>query len=133
GPGEVLLGSDQADDLGAAVGDTVTVGGEQLTVAGIGEAGYFAHTDVAYTDTRTFARISRDQPIGAVVLDRAAPEVAGTEALTMGEVTDAVPGYSSEHGSLLAMQALLVVISALVVGSFFTVWVQQRRRDMAVL
>lgn len=133
GAGEVLLGTDQADELGVAVGETVGVGGEQLTVAGIGDAGYFAHTDVAYTDTRTFARVSRDQPIGAVVLDRSAPEVAGTEALAMDEVTDAVPGYSSEHGSLLAMQALLVVISALVVGSFFTVWAQQRRRDLAVL
>lgn len=138
--GGILLTRDQADELGLHVGDTVTVGPERLRITGIGEAGSFAHTPVGYTTVDTWRGVSHGQSLSAVVLsggDAGAPgggtAPAGATALPMSEITDAVPGYGSEHGSLLAMQFMLLAISALVVGAFFTVWTQQRRRDLAVV
>lgn len=133
GEGEVLLSSDQAGDLGVSVGDSVKAGSQTLTVSGIGDAGSFAHTPVGYTTLGTWNALSHDQGVSAVVVFGSAPDVAGTTAMPMSDITDAVPGYSSEHGSLLAMQFMLMAISALVVGAFFTVWTQQRKHDLAVV
>ncbi len=134
GPGGVLLSHEQADESGLHVGDSVTVGPETLRVTGIGDAGSFAHTPVGYTTVDTWRSVSPDQGLSAVVLSGAASGTPdGTETLPMSDITDAVPGYGSEHGSLLAMQVMLLAISALVVGAFFTVWTQQRRHDLAVV
>ncbi|MDN5757460.1 MAG: ABC transporter permease, partial [Tomitella sp.] len=103
----------------------------------IGDAGSFAHTPAAYTTVETWKSISHGQGISAVVLlsDSSLPDgtASGVTTLPMSNIVDAVPGYSSEHGSLLAMQVMLLAISALVVGAFFTVWTQQRRHDLAVV
>jgi len=134
GPGGLLLSPGQAGELGVHVGDSVTVGPETLRVSGIGDAGSFAHTPVGYTTVDTWRSVSHDQGLSAVVLSGAASAMPdGTETLAMSDITDAVPGYGSEHGSLLAMQLMLLAISALVVGAFFTVWTQQRRHDLAVV
>lgn len=130
----VLLNQDQADDLGVRVGETVSIGGAQLTVDGIGDAGSFAHTPVAYTTMSTWQNLSHgEQASAVVVLNGNGDTVAGTTAIPMKSVTDVVPGYGSEHGSLLAIQLMLLAISALVVGAFFAVWTVQRTRDLAVL
>lgn len=129
----VMLGSAQAEALGVDVGAVVTVGETRLRVTGIGETGSFAHTPVAFMTLRTWQSATHSDQISAVVFDGAAPDVAGTVTLPMSSATDAVPGYSSEHGSLLAMQLLLLLISALVVGAFFAVWTIQRLRDLAVV
>ncbi|WP_182346749.1 FtsX-like permease family protein [Tomitella gaofuii] len=133
GDGEILLSQSQADELGVAVGDTVTAGADTLRVSGLGDAGSFAHTPVGYTTVATWKTLSHDQGTSAVVVFGQAPAVDGTTVLAMSSITDAVPGYGSEHGSLLAMQLMLLAISALVVGAFFTVWTQQRRGDLAVV
>ncbi len=133
GDGQILLTRGQADELGASVGDQVTVGAERLRVSGIGDAGSFAHTPVGYTTVGTWESVAHGQGLSAVIVFGDAPDVPGCTVLAMDDITSAVPGYGSEHGSLLAMQLLLLAISALVVGAFFTVWTQQRRRDLAVL
>ncbi|QDQ98097.1 FtsX-like permease family protein [Tomitella fengzijianii] len=133
GDGEILLSHSQADDLGVTVGDTVTAGADTLRVSGLGDAGSFAHTPVGYTTVSTWESLSHDQGTSAVVVFGQAPTIDGTTVLPMSSITDAVPGYGSEHGSLLAMQLMLLAISALVVGAFFTVWTQQRRGDLAVV
>ncbi|GAA4818974.1 FtsX-like permease family protein [Tomitella cavernea] len=133
GDGEILLSQSQAEELGVTVGDTVTAGADTLRVSGLGDAGSFAHTPVGYTTIATWKTLSHDQGTSAVVVFGQAPAVDGTTVLAMSSITDAVPGYGSEHGSLLAMQLMLLAISALVVGAFFTVWTQQRRGDLAVV
>ena len=132
--GEILISSEQASDLGIELGQPVAVGSKQLTVSGIADPDYFAHTAVAYTTVDTWRSLAQGQSVSAVVLaGESAVDVPGTDALAMKNAVDAVPGYSSEHGSLLAMQAMVLAISALVVGAFFTVWTQQRRHDLAVV
>ena len=132
--GEILISSEQASDLGVGVGESIKVGAEQLTVSGISEPDYFAHTAVAYTTVGTWRSLAPGQSVSAVILaDGSAPDVPGTDAMAVEDAVNAVPGYTSEHGSLLAMQAMVLAISALVVGAFFTVWTQQRRHDLAVV
>ncbi|WP_024795403.1 ABC transporter permease [Tomitella biformata] len=132
--GDIMISSEQADDLGIKLGQSITVGAEQLTVSGIAAPDFFAHTAVAYTTVGTWQTLAHGQEVSAVVLAGGeAPAVPGTDAMDMKDATAAVPGYSSEHGSLLAMQAMVLAISALVVGAFFTVWTQQRRHDLAVV
>lgn len=131
--GGLMLDSTTAGDLGVAVGDTVTAGGMTLRVDGVGVTGSYAHTPVVYTPVDTWNELSHSDGINAVVLMSGSSTVAGTTAMPMDKATSAVPGYGSEHGSLLAMQGLLLAISALVVGAFFAVWTIQRLRDLAVV
>lgn len=133
GPDQILLGATQATELGVGVGDEVVVGGRPLEVSGMGPAGDFSHSPVGYVGLDTWRAMSHGEYAGAVILWSDAPEVAGTTALPMSEVISAVPGYSSEHGSLLAIQVMLLAISALVTGAFFAVWTQQRLADLAVV
>ncbi|MGC5626777.1 FtsX-like permease family protein [Georgenia sp. Z1344] len=58
---------------------------------------------------------------------------AGTMTVSRGDSLQAIGSYSSENGSLMMMQGFLYAISALVVGSFFTVWTISRSDDVAVL
>lgn len=60
-------------------------------------------------------------------------QVAGGQALTRSEALDAVGSYSSEQGSLQLIQGLLLVVSAVVVSAFLTVWTIQRTGDLAVM
>lgn len=131
--GGVLLGAAQAEALGARVGDTVTVGPLRLRLNGIGPTGDFAHTPVAYTTVDTWRALAPGQHASAVVLDGGGAGLPGTWELPMADAAQTVPGFTSENGSLVAMQALLLAISALVVGAFFTVWTVQRLRDLAVV
>lgn len=132
-PGTIMVNPDTAAALHVGVGDPVRVGSTALRIAGIGDTGDYAHTPVGYTTVDTWRELAHGQALSAVVLDSAAPAVPGVAALPMNEAASAVPGYGSEHGSLLAMQALLLAISALVVGAFFAVWTVQRRRQLAVV
>lgn len=131
--GQILLARELADDVHVAVGDEVTVGTTSLRIAGIGAAGEFAHTPVAYTTPATWRVITDGGRASAVVLWGDAPSVPGTTSVAMSSLPATVPGYTSERGSLIAMQLLLLVISALVVGAFFAVWTIQRLRDLAVV
>ncbi|MET9447065.1 ABC transporter permease [Streptomyces cinerochromogenes] len=63
----------------------------------------------------------------------AADQAAGTETVSKGDSLSAIGSYASENGSLQLMRGLLFVISALVIGAFFTVWTVQRGSDIAVL
>ncbi|KAA0019454.1 ABC transporter permease [Antrihabitans cavernicola] len=135
--GGVMLGADQANELGAHVGDMVTVGSQALRVESISDTGYYAHSPVVFTTVDTWRQIAHSTGVTALVTDKAVTDKAvsapGTTALPMSKSVDAIPGYTSEHGSLLAMQAMLLAISALVVGAFFAVWTIQRLPELAVV
>jgi putative ABC transport system permease protein len=63
----------------------------------------------------------------------AADLAAGTKTTSREEAIKAVGSYTAENGSLTLMRGLLLAVSALVVGAFFTVWTIQRSADLAVL
>ncbi|GAA3717112.1 ABC transporter permease [Gordonia hankookensis] len=131
--GGILLTREQADALGVGIGDAVTVGPTRLRVDGIGPAGDYAHTPVAYTPMATWRELSHGQEATAMVLSGGSTDAPGTVSVPMSTAVDTVPGYRSERGSLVAIQAMLLAISALVVGAFFAVWTVQRLRDLAVV
>ncbi len=134
GDGEVAVTADLAAEEHLAVGDGVSIAGVQLEVAGITEETSFNHLPVVYTDLGTWRDATGIEEVTAVGLtggDIAA--VAGTVVVSRTEAFDAVGGYASEQGSLNLMRGLLLGISALIVGAFFTVWTMQRTPDLAVV
>ncbi|MGH8881321.1 MAG: FtsX-like permease family protein, partial [Stackebrandtia sp.] len=66
-------------------------------------------------------------------LDGAAGALPGTTVVDRDGAFAAVGGYASEQSSLNMMRGLLLVVSALIVGAFFTVWTMQRSGDLAVV
>lgn len=141
-PATATVDAQLAADNGWSPGTILTVGGREVTVAALVEDSYYSHQPVVWLDLGTW----RDLPAtagadGTVIALRTgpgfdAPTVAtatGTSVLDTSATLDTIGSYTSERGSLLLMQAMLLVVGALVVGAFFTVWTVQRSRDIAVL
>src|SRR5690606_36714769 len=70
---------------------------------------------------------------GADVDLAAADAALGTTSMTLEQSFGASPGYTAEISTLQMIQWFLYVISALVVGAFFSVVRIQRRHEIAVL
>lgn len=156
GEGEVVISGTAADD-GLKFGDTVVLepSGMKLTVVGVLEGQHtFGHVDVGYVSLRTWqearagVRAGDDvaphvyQEFTAVAIEAdssddvdlaAADKAADTTSMTLKESFDASPGYTAETSTLQLIQVFLYLISALVVGAFFTVLTIQRRGEIAVL
>ncbi|MFD8432338.1 ABC transporter permease [Streptomyces coelicoflavus] len=141
-----VLSTTAADDLGVKAGESLTVAGQQLTVAAVEGDASFSHTPVIWTsldvwqktapptaggDGRTATVIALNTTSGADVA--ATDRAAGTETLSKDDSLSAIGSYTSENGSLQLMRGFLFAISALVIGAFFTVWTIQRSGDVAVL
>ncbi len=131
--GGAVLAPATAATLRIGVGAPITIGGVATRVAAISDTGSFAHTPVVELPMPLWrAAAHRDEP-SAMILFTGIGAVPGVAVATGGDRTGLVPGYSSEHGSLLLVQALLMVISAVVVGAFFAVWTGQRVPSLAVV
>lgn len=129
GDSSVRMSVPAAEELGVETGDTVTLAGRDLTVAAVHGDAWFSHTPVVWTSLgdRTTATVIALRTTGDVV------DVPGTRTTTKDGSLDAIGSYRSENGSLQLMRGFLFVISALVIGAFFTVWTIQRSGDIAVL
>lgn len=153
--GEIVI-SATAADAGVAIGDTVVLdpSGLELEVVGVLEGQHtFGHVDVGYLALPTW----QEARVGVRPGDAVAPRVyeeftavavrgtdgevdltagdraAGTTSMTLEQSFGASPGYSAETSTLQLIQGFLYLISALVVGAFFTVVTIQRRGEIAVL
>ncbi|MET7378728.1 ABC transporter permease [Streptomyces sp. NPDC005526] len=131
-PGRAVLSVKAAAALGVAAGDRVRLGSAEWTVATVAGGASYSHTPVVWTafdggpaTVIALRTNGADVPAG----DRA----AGTRTLGRDDALDAIGSYRAENGSLQLMRGFLFVISALVVGAFFTVWTIQRAPDIAVL
>lgn len=146
--GEVLIGLHVAEDLGVSPGETVFIGGLDMTVAGVVEDLWYSHTPVVWAnveDWQQVAHVPSTEIVGTVVAalidenaDAAQVQAAAdaqTETVSMSPESSfsALASYSSENGALTMIQGLLYAISALVILAFLTVWTVQRTRDIAVL
>ncbi|MGW0431855.1 ABC transporter permease [Micromonospora sp. NPDC003197] len=142
--GEAAITADLAEEQSLRVGDRVQLGGQEVRIAAIVATVSFNHLPVAYTPIDTWRQLSRAEAITAVAITRAGGDpaaidraaidrAAGTATVSREEAYDAVGGYSSEQGSLNLMRGLLLGVSVLVVGAFFTVWTMQRAGDLAVV
>lgn len=136
----VVVSAALAEDAGLALGDSVAVGGRDWTVTGTVTSASFNHTPVVWLPIEAWRHL--DAAGGAYATVAGVRLQAGAQPATPGDQTvlvspgdalAAVGSYSAENGSLTLMRVLLLVVSALVVGSFFTVWTIQRMPDLAVL
>jgi putative ABC transport system permease protein len=156
GEGQVVL-SKTAAEAGIAVGDTLRLepAGTPLQVVGVlADQHTFGHVDVGYLPLRSWQRIAAGIRAGDPVPDHvysqitavairagtgeqldlaAGDRAAGTSAMTLKESFGASPGYTAETSTLLLIQVFLYLISALVVGAFFTVLTIQRTHEIAVV
>jgi putative ABC transport system permease protein len=131
---------------GVEVGDRYYVAGSRvaLPVLGFTYGGTYGHVDLAYTSLETWQALAYgtepDGRFSAIALrgtdgvdlarvDRA----AGTETLTKAEAYAGSPGYSAETTTMTLIRGFLLVISALVIGAFFTVLTVQRTRQIGLM
>ncbi|WP_206422624.1 ABC transporter permease [Nocardioides pantholopis] len=153
---EVVISASAADE-GVELGHTVVLepSGMELKVVGIlADQHTYGHVDIGYLSLRSWQEAKAGVRPGDAVADRvyeeatavavraadgaevdlaAGDEAAGTTSLTLEDSFDASPGYSAETSTLQLIQGFLYVISALVVGAFFTVLTVQRKGEIAVL
>lgn len=145
--GQVILSEDAAKGLGAAAGDTISVAGQELRVEAVTGTGHYSHVPLASVAPSTWKTVAQrtgvaDDVVASVLSVHgkvsgdavsASDDAAATTTLSgLGALT-AVGSFRSEIGSLGLMIGLLLGISALVVGAFFTVWTLQRKGDVAIL
>ncbi|MEU8541383.1 ABC transporter permease [Streptomyces sp. NPDC048717] len=158
GPGRAVLSASAARELRVTEGERVRLGSVDVTVAAIAGDASYSHTPVVWTSLDDWQRLGRGEgakePQATVIaltgsgsgsdsgfgsgsgsgVDWAAGDrAAGTAARTVDEALGAIGSYQAENGSLQLMRGFLFVISALVMGAFFTVWTIQRSADVAVL
>lgn len=133
-----------ATELGLSTGDTIALGGTEVTVGQIVPDEYYSHSPVVWVDTATWQQVSHAEAAttGTVLLaygDATAQQWDTIAADTHTAITDTkgsfegLAAYKSERTSLTSMQGFLYGISALVTISFLSVWTLQRTRDIAVL
>lgn len=142
----VVLSTPAADDLGVTKGDELSIAGEKLRVADVRGDAQFSHTPVIWASLDAWRGMvppsgTGGRPAASVMALRsssgadltAADRAAGTSTMTTDDSLVGIGSYRSENGSLQLMRGFLFVISALVIGAFFTVWTIQRSGDIAVL
>jgi putative ABC transport system permease protein len=142
-PGLVLDRSLEAD--GVEVGDRYALGGSgvELPVIGFTAAGTYGHAPIAFVPLATWQQVQYgERPDGrfsavalrgdAAAIDRVGDQ-AGLEVLTRSAAYAGSPGYSAETTTMTLIRGFLLVISALVVGAFFTVLTVQRTRQIGLL
>ena len=133
-PGRMLLSPGASRALGA--GTSFAADARTLQVAGEADDLWYSHSPVVVTDLATWRELA---PRGGAATLVAGPTASAESSATGISVVDsdallgAMPSYQAEKGSLTLMSVMLMAISALVAGAFFTVWGIQRRADVAVL
>lgn len=142
---DTVVVSDQlAAEQHLSVGDVVTMGGRQVRVTATRGDAAFNHTPVVWIALNAWRHLDAAAGAGATVMalssDAGATSAVaataastGTTVVSRSDARAAVGSYTAENGSLTLMRLLLLAVSALVVGAFFTVWTIQRSPDLAVL
>lgn len=138
----IVVDKELAADQGWKAGDTVTIDGSTFTVAGTKADSYYNHTSVIWMDRSAWTKLPAAAGADGTVVAMqtsdafnadAAGAASGMDVVDQKSAINAVGSYTSENGSLTLMQVILMAVSALVVGAFFTIWTIQRSGDLAVL
>lgn len=136
--GEVLVSTGVDDEVSGGV-DEIGIGGDTLAVAGNAGDLWHSHTPVVVTDLDTWRELA---PRGGAATTIAVSSEALADSAVLDQglglvdsagLVGALPSHRAENTSLRTMTYMLLAVTALVVGAFFTVWGMQRRRDVAVL
>lgn len=133
--GEVVLSETAAQDLGVTTGQEVDLAGHTVQVLAVAGTDSYSHTPVVWMDTTD---LPTDEAT-VLALTGTQIDLAGADArldtrtVPVADAVQAIGSYAAENGSLELMRGLLLAISALVIGAFFTVWTVQRSGEIAVL
>jgi len=143
--GGIVL-SEELAASGVAVGDELTIVGPDISlkVLGFTYGGSYGHVDIAFTSLATWQRLmygeaARGRFNAIAVRDVDGPALtrlaASTElALYTKEAAYAgSPGFAAESATMTLIRTFLVLISAMVIGAFFTVWTVQRGHQIGLL
>lgn len=142
-PTGIVLSS-ELEGEGVKVGDKVTIAGSEvaLPVLGFTYSGSYGHAPIAFTSLATWqdlyygadahGRFSAIAIKGSADFD-AIDAKAETATETKTQAYAGSPGYSAETATMSLIRGFLLVISALIVGAFFTVWTIQRTRQIGLL
>ncbi len=137
--GTVVLSRAAADRLSATRGEQVTIGTQTFTVAAIGDDDWYAHTPVVWTTPADWRQLAPRGGAATVLVASGVHDIdavnrtAHTATTSVDGSLQAIGSYRAENGSLSLMTVMLFVISALIIGAFFTVWTIQRTPDIATL
>ena len=91
---------------------------------------YLEHQPIHWMSTAEVENLPGASAFGVVAED--AEPVDGAVMLKGKDALEASASYKGEQSSLSLMIVLLYMISALVLGAFFTVWTMQRLRGVAI-
>jgi len=134
----VVVSSDTAGSYDISEGDTVNIGKATFTATIVDGDASFSHSPVVWIGLESWQLLAgAEDTTSVIVLDADGSanteSVDGAIVVPLGKTFSAIGSFSEENGSLQMIRWFLLVISALVVGAFFTVWTIQRRHDVAVL
>lgn len=134
GPGEVVV--DEALK-GTSIGDTLSIGGQQLTVVGkVKGQRIFAGIPVAYIALADAQAIGvRGQPFATAFLfpERLDAPPPGLKLMTNAQVRDdALRPLEHALASIRFIQVLLWIVAATIIGSVLYLQAMERTRDFAV-
>ncbi len=138
----IVLSSNAAKEADVEQGDILELAGEKYTVEKIGEESWYSHSSVVwvnYDDWSSYSqKVGQSGEATALMLmaDDSTQDISpveGTEIKTPITSLMALSAFKSEIGSLGMMIGMLFLISALVIGAFFTVWTIQRKGDIAIM
>lgn len=148
GPAGLVL-SHAFEAQGIKVGDRLTVVGvdRSLPVLGFTYAGSYGHVDMGFTSLQTWQELLYGSDargrFSAIALGGSPAAIAhaaadidaavGTDTVTKQQAYSGSPGYQGETSTMALIRVFLLLISALIVGSFFVVWTLQRSRQIAIL
>lgn len=143
-PGTVVLAVRSQEALQVEIGERISIFGDPFTVAGVSQDAEYSHTGVIWMTIEDWrdtvaAQTAAPAPFATALLVQGSPSSqaldaeAGTVSSSLLMSLMAIDVFKSEIGSLALMLGLLLGISALVIGAFFTVWTIQRSKDVATL
>ena len=145
-PGTAVISQGLAD-AGLEVGDTLRIDRSdvELRVTGVAPKATYGHVDTVYVPLADWQAIARLDPAddtavaSAVAISGGDPDAlervaddAGLDVVTRTEAYAGSPGYSAETSTMSLIRGFLYVISAMILGSFFTVWTIQRRSEIGL-
>ena len=145
GPPGLTLSEEFRKD-GIKVGDELTIVGvdRKLPVVGFTYGGSYGHVPIAFTSLQTWQELlfgnnanGRFSAVAVKTDDEsklaAIDAAAQTETVTKEAAYSGSPGFSAETSTMDLIRFFLLIISALNVGAFFTVWTVQRTRQIGLL
>lgn len=145
-PGIVLSEKSKKTNSNVKVGDTIQIVGPDvdLKVLGYTYTGSYGHVPIAITSLEKWQELlystSAKGRFSAIAIQAESntdftqiDKAAGTETVTKAKSYAGSPGYNAETTTMTLIRTFLLLISALIVGAFFTVWTIQRIRQIGLL